>query len=111
MDELVAASTAHFEKLLHEQLARQEAMKQGSAARDFASAEKIRIGIIGGDGIGPIIMAQARRVLEKLLADALASGRVELREIEGLTLENRLAKGEAVPADQGADHHTRGRRA
>ncbi len=99
MDELVAASTAHFEKLLHEQLARQEAMKQVSAARDFASAEKTRIGIIGGDGIGPIIMAQARRVLEKLLADALASGRVELREIEGLTLENRLAKGEAVPAD------------
>ena len=99
MEEYIAAAAAHFEELLRQQLRRQEAMEQGAEARDFAAAEKIRIGVVGGDGIGPIIMAQARRVLEKLLADELASGRVELREIEGLTLENRMEKGEAVPAD------------
>ena len=99
MEDYIAAAAAHFEELLRQQLKRQEAMEQGAEARDFAAAEKIRIGVVGGDGIGPIIMAQARRVLEKLLADELASGRVELREIEGLTLENRMEKGEAVPAD------------
>ena len=99
MEEYIAAAAAHFEELLRQQLRRQEAMEQGAEARDFAAAEKIRIGVVGGDGIGPIIMAQARRVLEKLLADELASGRVELREIKGLTLENRMEKGEAVPAD------------
>ena len=99
MEEYIAAAAAHFEELLRQQLRRQEDMEQGAEARDFAAAEKIRIGVVGGDGIGPIIMAQARRVLEKLLADELASGRVELREIEGLTLENRMEKGEAVPAD------------
>jgi len=99
MEEYIAASVARFEELLRQQLNRQEAMENGAAARDFASAEKIRIGVIGGDGIGPIIVKQARRVLEKLLAEELASGRVELREIEGLTLENRLEKGEAVPQD------------
>ena len=42
-------------------------------------------------------MAQARRVLEKLLAADLACGRVELRDIEWLTIENRTAQGKAIP--------------
>ena len=99
MEEYIAAAAAHFEQLLREQLKRQEAMEQGGKARDFASADKIVIGVVGGDGIGPIIMKQARRVLEKLLADELSTGRVELREIEGLTIENRLAQGKAVPEE------------
>ena len=99
MEEYIAAATAHFEQLLREQLKHQEAMEQGGKARDFASADRIVIGVVGGDGIGPIIMEQARRVLEKLLADELNRGRVELREIEGLTIENRLAQGKAVPED------------
>ena len=99
METYIAAAVAQFETLLREQLARQERMEQGAEARDFKTAEHIRIGIIGGDGIGPIIVAQAKRVLEKLLADELAAGRVSLRDIEGLTLENRLARGKAVPED------------
>ncbi len=99
MEEQIRAAAAHFEKLLRQQLERQEAMARASAARDFETAEKIRIGVIDGDGIGPVIVAQARRVLEKLLAPELASGRVELRNIEGLTLERRLESGEAVPAE------------
>ena len=99
MEELIRESVAHFEALLREQLKRQEHMEQGAGGRDFAAAEKIVIGVVGGDGIGPIIMAEARRVLEKLLAEEIAAGRVELREIEGLTIENRLALGQAVPAE------------
>ena len=99
MEEYIKAAAEQFEKLLREQLVRQEAMEHGAAARDFAGAEHIVIGVVGGDGIGPIIVREARRVLEKLLSEELASGRVELREIEGLTLEDRLACGKAVPED------------
>ena len=99
MEELIRAASRHFEQLLREQLARQERMAQGAASKDFAKADHIVIGIVDGDGIGPIIMREARRAAEKLLAEEIASGRVELREITGLTIENRLACGEAVPAD------------
>ena len=59
----------------------------------------ITIGLIPGDGIGPIILRQARRVLEKLLAEELQNGRIVLRDIAGLTLENRMAAGQAIPAE------------
>lgn len=99
METYIRSAVEHYEALLRAQLQRQEAMERGGAARDFAGAEQITIGVIGGDGIGPIIVREALRALEALLADELASGRVVLREIEGLTLENRLAQGKAVPED------------
>ena len=95
----IKAASAAFEQLLREQLRRQERMAEGASPRDWACAEKIVIGVVGGDGIGPIIVRQARRVLEKLLAEELAAGRAELRDIEGLTLENRMAQGKAVPEE------------
>jgi len=99
MEKYISESVAKFESLLRAQYARQLAMEQAGEATDFSKREKIIIGIAGGDGIGPIIMETARRVLEELLSAELASGKVELREIEGLTIENRLASGESVPAD------------
>lgn len=97
MEDFIEKAAEHFKALLEEQLRRQERMETGAGNRDFAGADKIVIGIIPGDGIGPIIMAQARRALEKLLAGELAEGRAELRDIGGLTIENRLEKGQAVP--------------
>ena len=88
-----------FEKIIKEQLERVERMKNAQEAPDFASMDKIVIGTIDGDGIGPIIMDSCRAILEKLLADEIASGRIELRRIEGLTIENRIEKMETVPAD------------
>ena len=99
MEDQIRAAARHFEQLLREQLARQERMARGAETKDYARAEHIVIGIVDGDGIGPIIMHEASRAAEKLLAEEIASGRVELREIHGLTIENRLARGEAVPAD------------
>ena len=66
---------------------------------DFSTKKCVTIGIVDGDGIGPIIMAQARYVLETLLADEIAAGSVILKNIEGLTIENRLAQGKPVPED------------
>ena len=88
-----------FKKLVEEQLARAIAMKTAPAFTDFTKLDKIVIGLADGDGIGPIIMGCTRKVLAVLLKEELASGKIELRDIEGLTLENRIAKNEAVPAD------------
>ena len=82
----IEQAATHFRTLLTEQLNRQARMSQGSPAKDFSRMERIVIGLIPGDGIGPILMTQARRVLEKLLA-AKRKGR----------------KGR-VPRHRGADH-------
>ena len=84
-----------FKKLLQEQL---ERIESASAEKvDFTKKETVTIGIIDGDGIGPIIMAQAVRVLKELLKEELEQGSVVLKPIEGLTIENRLALNEPVP--------------
>jgi isocitrate dehydrogenase (NAD+) len=66
---------------------------------DYPSLDCIRIGVCGGDGIGPTITAQARRVLEFILSDLKAQGRVEFIDINGLTIENRIAQMQAIPDD------------
>ena len=99
MEKYIDSAVSQFRQLLTEQLARADRMEKAGPAKDFTRLDRIVIGICGGDGIGPIIVRQARRVLEKLLADELASGRVVLKDIEGLTLENRLALGQSVPKD------------
>lgn len=98
-DQKIEQACESFRTLLYEQLQRQEKMEQGSAAVDFSAKPVVTVGIIGGDGIGPIIMEQARRVLHVLLRDEIAAGSIVLREIGGLTLERRSAEGKAIPED------------
>ncbi len=88
-----------FRKLMEEQLARVEDMKAQGDFVDYTSLDCLKIGVCGGDGIGPIISAQARRVLEFILDDLVKAGKVEFKDIEGLTIENRIAKGKAIPDD------------
>ncbi len=88
-----------FRSLLEEQLARTEKMAVGSAPKDFASMDQITVGIVGGDGIGPIIMEQAERLIRKLMASEIEAGKIRLKKIDGLTIENRTALGKAVPDD------------
>ena len=95
----IKAAVEHYETLLRKQLARVDEMEKGAQATDLSKKEKIVIGVIGGDGIGPIIVEQAKRVLDILLKDEIATGRVEIREIGGLTIENRLALGQSVPEE------------
>ena len=86
-----------FRTLLNEQLARIEAMRE--VKTDFTTKKIVTIGIIDGDGIGPIIMEQATRVLHKLLAKEIQRGCIVVKRISGLTIENRLALGVSVPDD------------
>ena len=99
MEQYINNACKQFEKLLREQLARTEEMKRNNGRTDFKTKETIVIGLVDGDGIGPIIMKEAEKVARKLLCDELASGKIEIRRIEGLTIENRLAKNEAVPSE------------
>ena len=98
-EDQIKSAVEHYETLLRKQLARVDEMEKGASPVDLANKEKLVIGVIGGDGIGPIIVEQAKRVLDILLKDEIASGRVEIRQIEGLTIENRLSLGQSVPAD------------
>ena len=66
---------------------------------DFSAKETVTIGILDGDGIGPIIMPHAVKALETLLAEEIASGSIVLKRIEGLTIENRMTLGQSVPDD------------
>ncbi len=88
-----------FKILLEEQCARVEKMEKGESPKNYATMDKIVIGIVGGDGIGPIIVKEAKRLIEFLLADEVKSGKVEFNVIDGLTIENRLALGKAIPDD------------
>lgn len=95
----IERAKTHFGKLIEDQLARVERMKRADDWLDFGSLSPIIIGVCGGDGIGPYITAQAQRVLEHLLKEEAASGKVEFRTIEGLTIENRANVGKAIPDD------------
>jgi isocitrate dehydrogenase (NAD+) len=89
----------HFEELIKGQMERVERMKQGEEFTDYGKLHPIIIGILGGDGIGPFIAAEAQRILETLLAEEVKKGKVEFRIIEGLTIEKRAKVNRAVPDD------------
>ncbi|MBR0227526.1 MAG: isocitrate/isopropylmalate dehydrogenase family protein [Clostridia bacterium] len=95
-EEMIEKSVAHYRDLLESQIKRAENLNNAPA---LEKKDKLVIGVVGGDGIGPIITAQAQRALEAALKDEIAAGKIELRTIDGLTLENRLAVGKAVPDD------------
>ena len=88
-----------FRKILEGQLKRIEDMKSQGDFTDYAAIDTIKIGVCGGDGIGPIITAEAARVLEFMLSDLVRSGKVKFITIDGLTLENRIAHMQAIPDD------------
>ncbi|MBO4433393.1 MAG: isocitrate/isopropylmalate dehydrogenase family protein [Clostridia bacterium] len=99
MEKYINEAVEQFRTLLTEQVARERKMEAEKSVTDYAKLSKIIIGICGGDGIGPIISAESKRLLEFLLKDEIAAGKIELRTIEGLTIENRIAQGKAIPED------------
>jgi isocitrate dehydrogenase (NAD+) len=95
----VSLSLEKFTELIEGELKRIEKMKEAKEFTNFKALDKIIVGIASGDGIGPIIINQARRVLNILLEEEIKAGKVELREIEGLTIEYRSEKMQSVPED------------
>ena len=95
--ENVKAAQEKFGELIQSEFERIEHMKADNEVTDFDKLEKIVIGVLPGDGIGPIIMKQALRVLNDLLEPEITGGRIEIREIEGMTIENRAAKLQSLP--------------
>jgi len=84
-------------KILEEQVERVERISKPVEWTDYSRLDRLVVGIIGGDGIGPIIATEASRVLETLLKEEIRSGRVEIKKIEGLTIENRIKQMKPLP--------------
>ncbi|MCY3542825.1 MAG: isocitrate/isopropylmalate family dehydrogenase [Chloroflexi bacterium] len=95
----IEAAKEHFGTVLQQQLERVERLKEEGDWVDYSDVSPIIIGMLGGDGIGPTISAETQTVLEYLLRDEVASGKVEFRVIDGLTIENRAAKMQSIPDD------------
>jgi isocitrate dehydrogenase (NAD+) len=89
----------HFIKLIEEQLERVEQMKKAQDWTDYSKLKPIIIGVAGGDGIGPEITRHARVIMEFVLKEEIQNGTVEVRDIEGLTIENRAKHMKAIPDD------------
>ena len=99
MEQTIQAALDKFEAVMRAQLARVDRMKEEKDFVDYDRLDQIVIGVCGGDGIGPIITKESARVLAYLLKDEVAAGKVVFDEIDGLTIENRVAAGKAIPDD------------
>jgi isocitrate dehydrogenase (NAD+) len=99
MSKEIEDAKEHLGKILEDQLERVERMKKAEEWMDYAQLKPIIIGIIGGDGIGPYITKEAKRVLEFLLEEEITNGKVKLQVIEGLTIENRAKTMKTIPDD------------
>lgn len=86
-----------FGELIQSEFARIERMKADNEITDYEKLEEIVVGVLPGDGIGPIIMEQALRVLKVLMKEEVESGKLKIRIIEGMTIENRAAKMQSLP--------------
>jgi len=95
----VEKAKEYFGQIVEEQLKRVEELKNAQDWIDYSQLKPIIVGIIGGDGIGPHIAAESRRVLEFILQEEVKNGKVEFRDIEGLTIENRAEQNKSIPDD------------
>jgi isocitrate dehydrogenase (NAD+) len=91
------AAMSHILKLVQEQAERVQRISGPVEWLDYSKLQKLVIGVIGGDGIGPIIAKETTRVMREVLKDEIRSGKVEIREIEGLTIENRIKQMKPLP--------------
>ena len=95
----IQAAQDQFAVVLEQQLERIERLKQEADWVRYGDITPIVVGMIGGDGIGPTIAEETRRVLSSILKEVVDGGKVEFRVIEGLTIENRAAKMKSIPDD------------
>lgn len=97
--EQLKAAVAKFEALVKEQSERSDRIKADKDFIDYSKLDKLTIGVCGGDGIGPTITNEAATILKYLLKDEVESGKIEFKNIDGLTIENRVKHMKAIPDD------------
>ncbi|MBR7153127.1 MAG: isocitrate/isopropylmalate dehydrogenase family protein, partial [Candidatus Methanomethylophilaceae archaeon] len=98
-EQAIKAAQEKFGALLRKQLERVDVLKDEGDWTDYSKLDKLIIGVCGGDGIGPYICASAQKVMEFLLKDKIEAGKVEIRQIDGLTIERRVEVMKAIPDD------------
>ncbi|MFC2061561.1 isocitrate/isopropylmalate family dehydrogenase [Elusimicrobiota bacterium] len=98
-DNSIEKAGMQFEEIIKEQLERIEMMKGQKEWIDYSSLKPVIIGIIAGDGIGLSIAKESEKILRFLLEEEIKSGKAEIRNIEGLTIENRARVNKAIPDD------------
>ncbi len=96
---IIEKAKEYFGQIVEEQLKRVEVLKEAQDWIDYSQVEPVIVGIIGGDGIGPYIAKESQRILEFMLQEEVKNGKVELRNIEGLTIENRAEQNKSIPDD------------
>lgn len=96
---ILEKAKTHFENLVIEQLNRVEELKFAEDWVDYGQLKPLIIGMCWGDGIGPVISQETRRILEFILRDELDKKKIDFRTIDGLTIENRAEQGKAIPDD------------
>ncbi len=99
MEQEIMIAVEKFRELVEKQQARALRLEENRDAVDFKKLDKCVIGVCGGDGIGPIISQQAKRVLEHVLREEIAIGKIEIKDIDGLTIENRAKCQQAIPTE------------
>lgn len=98
-EESIAKAQQAFGELIRQDYQRIDGMKKAQEPLDFSKLDKIIVGILPGDGIGPVIMPLALQVMEALVGDDMKSGKIEIRHIEGMTIENRVAQNNSLPQE------------
>ncbi|MGQ9618059.1 MAG: isocitrate/isopropylmalate family dehydrogenase [Candidatus Aminicenantia bacterium] len=98
-EERIRRAKEHFGNILESQLKRFYRLKKEEEWIDYSKLKPIIIGVVGGDGIGPYITSEAKRILENLLSEEVKKGKIEFRVIEGLTIERRAQLNKAIPDD------------
>ncbi len=88
-----------FGDLIRGEEARIGRMEECSEPLDFTKLDSIVVGIMPGDGIGPILMPLALQTMKELVGEEIASGKIVLKNIEGMTIENRVAKLNSLPEE------------
>lgn len=96
-DESIKNAQEKFAELIRSEEARISGMETGKKPLDFDKIDQIIVGIMPGDGIGPVLMPLALKVMKTLVGKEIESGKITLKEIEGMTIENRVEKLKSLP--------------
>jgi len=99
LEENIKIAVEKFESLVRAQNERSEKIKLQGDFIDYNRLDTIIIGVCGGDGIGPAITKESARILEYILSDEVNSGKIVFKNIDGLTIENRVLANKAIPDD------------